>query len=380
MKKCCILLLLSIQFCTVFAQTHKMEVLQQMITRSKSLKSVSYKLEFMDVNPFSVGDTLRGNRDANLIFNQNGKINHAFVETVVNQGQTRYSELYTKSMQYTFDLIDSTFTMKAGVPIENDFSVLIQSVEDRWFKEPKKIHRNADTIYNSIKCYSFIYKPFDTASAGNHDFIHYTLFIDQKSFLPVYFRHAGAGSVTKEGYSLGRLNFLQEKIFGSYRLNKVKEVALPNLEHFTTPNTKMLTVGNPAPVLRVRDLKGNAIDTAQFQGRIRLVVFGATNCAANPLANPMLNRLNQLYGAKGVEILNIYTSETIEQANHYISGNGISFPVYLSDRTLSKAYCTLGTPNFYLVDRNNRIALAENGYSDRLETSLIKQIDALLME
>lgn len=92
----------------------------------------------------------------------------------------------------------------------------------------------------------------------------------------------------------------------------------------------------------------------------------------------MLNRINEKYAASNFSIACIYTGETTQQAKSYIKTNGIKFPVYLTDLKTKKSFKTMGTPGFYLLDKNGVVLMSSNGYSDELEGQLSAKIDQAL--
>lgn len=142
----------------------------------------------------------------------------------------------------------------------------------------------------------------------------------------------------------------------------------------------MLTPGTIAPPLDLKDLANKQVPSSNFKNKVVLSDFGGTACAANPLANPMLNRLHQRYSSAHVAIVSIYTDETPGQVNKYVTSNGLLFPVYLGTRQNKKAYSTLRTPNFYLLNRKGVIIESINGYSGDLEEKLERRINNLLQK
>ena len=100
------------------------------------------------------------------------------------------------------------------------------------------------------------------------------------------------------------------------------------------------------------------------------------DCSANALANPMMNRLFKKYNPANVSFAYILTGETPLQAGNYIKANGIKFPVYFTDLKTKKSFKTIGTPGFYLLDKNGAVLMSSNGYSDKLESQLSAKIDS----
>lgn len=115
-----------------------------------------------------------------------------------------------------------------------------------------------------------------------------------------------------------------------------------------------------------------------LKANIKLVVFGSTTCSANPLSNPMLNKLHLKYANRPFSIVNIYTGDKIEQISSYVKNNQLNFPVFSGTRSLSSKFKTVGTPNFYLIDHDNKVIASFNGFYDGLEKDLVTKIDTSL--
>ncbi len=151
-----------------------------------------------------------------------------------------------------------------------------------------------------------------------------------------------------------------------------------NKSDFDLANKKMLEDGATAPDIKVKDLTGNDVPVSAFKNKIVLIEFGATTWGANPLANPLMNRLSKQYNSANVAIISVYSAETPLQINNYIKNNKLEFPVYMGNRQLKKGFKTMGTPGFYLIGKDGKIVKSSNGYYDELEQDMTTQINNLL--
>jgi peroxiredoxin len=360
------------------AQSSIERIFNNSVHKIKSSKNVSYRTQFIDKNPFSEGDTSKGEAETIILLNPDGTVKYKYKHTKVNEGQTEYRTIYAAKEEVNLDLKDSTFstsTPKAAISYElADFAEQLS----RLLKKPSQIRQLNDTLYEKRSCYHFLVKTFDTLINGKRDFTNYELLIDRKTAMPALYRHAGAGNAFKEGIAVGRLVFFNETRYSDIRLAKGVVPISPDLKGFTARPTEMLKVGTKAPALSLRTLAGEAVPTRALDGKLLLLVFGDVGCPANPLANPMLNRLHAKYATQAFNIANVYTVETEMQARQYIVANGLQFPIYLGNSKMKHAFQTLGTPNFYLINSEGKIVLASNGYSTKLEAELTKNINQLL--
>ncbi|OKS88542.1 TlpA disulfide reductase family protein [Mucilaginibacter polytrichastri] len=373
--------LLILGLCSTFfaqAQITAINILQQTAAKIHLLKSISYEVKETDINPFSVGDTTRSTAKVSIVFTKAGAVNSLLMKTSMNDGKTLLCDIFYKDTLYSVDLDDSTYVTSKQKPIP-DISSTLDFITNS-LKSPSKIFYQKDTIIAKAACYQIFIKSYDTVANGLHNYTYNYIAINKKSLLPTYIRQAGEGSVEKDGHSLGRLKMFSEKTFFNLKANKRINDNLFRFDKtiYSIKNTQMLANGAVAPILILKDLSNQIVPPASFKHKVLLVEFGGTTCAANPLANPMLNRLAQKYPSKDFAIASIYSVETSTQVKQYIAGNGIAFPVYLGTKKVLNEFKTIGTPNFYLIDKNGKIIKSSNGYSNELEKELTAEIDKLV--
>jgi peroxiredoxin len=127
----------------------------------------------------------------------------------------------------------------------------------------------------------------------------------------------------------------------------------------------MLPLGTPAPNFRLPDPSGKYVSSDDFSGAAAfLVVFMCNHC---PYVKHVQARFTQLaaeYQARGVAIVGInsndvenYPQDSPEKMAEEIKAAGYTFP-YLYDETqeVAKSYRAACTPDFFLFDRDRRLA------------------------
>ncbi|RYD80499.1 MAG: TlpA family protein disulfide reductase [Sphingobacteriales bacterium] len=379
MKKTYILTFLILTTASVYAQNETAKIFNEVAERIHRLKSISYKTKFTDKNPFSKDDISTGSGSTAVILEADGSIKYKHEITDNNLGRTTFRSIYTNGKLYGFSITDSVYTEESPKEkVTSEMAMLAASMLDNLNKKPEKIFQKKDTTFEGRSCFNFLIKSYDRTTNGNHDYTYQQLLIDKKIMLPIYVKDIGAGMTYKEGLPLGRLIFFNEKSFFDLKIDQKVAVLAVETTGFTKPNTQMLDIGAKAPELAIRDLYGSIPNPRINNNKLLLVVFGATDCPANPLANPMLNRIYAKYATDDFAIVNIYTSETTDQIKKYIEANNLKFPVYTASRKLSKEFKTAGTPNFYLVDQNGIVVNKSKGYAESLEERFTKEIDKLL--
>ncbi len=324
------------------AQNVSADILKKTVNRIRALKSISYKVNSTENNPFNKGQVISATVDAKVVFSPSGAVSYKKEFTNINSGQSLFQEIYLEGKYYSINLTDSTYTEdvpKSAVVCE--MTEIATLIESELTKNGSKITHQTDTVFEGNKCYNFLIKSHDTVTNGIHDYTHRQILINHKTLLPVYVKNTTAGTAYKGGAS-------------------------------------MLKDGDQAPKLILKTVSGIDTPESDFNGKLLLVVFGATGCPANPLANPMLNRMHANFSSEKFIIINIYTNEMSEVVQKYIENNKLAFPVYIGNRTLSKAFKTPGTPNFYLISSEGKILRSFRGYKNSLEKDLTSHITKLL--
>ncbi|MFI5160319.1 MAG: TlpA family protein disulfide reductase [Sphingobacteriales bacterium] len=362
------------------AQTHPSEILRHTINAAKNYNSLYYRVKNVNKNPFSENDTTITETVETLDFNSNGVVIAQNILRNINNHQTEQRELFLNDIQYNIDLKDSIYSIDQHPKrVYNFLTSVIENIRYAINKAPSKMALHEDTTIDHKSCYSIYVDLYDTIDNGNHNFTHEFFYINKKTLLPIYTKEIGVGEAENEGHDLGRLNFFNKIYFQGYQFNKKTsgETFHFHKAGFSIKNKKMLADGALAPDILVRDLSNKPVPKSYFHGKIVLVEFGSTTCGANPLANPVLNRLNKRYGSSDIIVAGIYYEETPVQIKNYIKANDLDFPIYLSDTKLKKRFQTLGTPNFYLIGKNGKIVKGIDGYSDQLEQQIAQEIDKL---
>ncbi len=158
--------------------------------------------------------------------------------------------------------------------------------------------------------------------------------------------------------------------------------------------SKMLTLGIPAPNFSLPDTEGNIVSPANFEeSPALLVIFMCNHC---PFVKHILSDLVSLakeYQAKGVAVVGInsndvanYPEDSPQMMAKLAEEAGFTFP-YLYDETqeVAKAYQAACTPDFFLFDKERRLAyrgqMDDSRPSNNIPVTgldLIKAMDAVL--
>ncbi|MGZ3872519.1 MAG: TlpA family protein disulfide reductase [Mucilaginibacter sp.] len=344
---------------------------------------MSYDYSSVQKNPYSTGDTSYLREHSYLVFDNKAQLKAAHKNIDIDDGKLKTLSILQNDTLFQIDLKDSSYSFTPK-PEQNAISDDIISVSDNiaynLSKGASKIFRRKDTVISGITCYNFFIKGYDSVENGLHNYTYDYISINKKTQIPVLLKEIGQGIAEKDGYVVGRLSFYSEGHFSNMQVNKKIDKALFYFDRseLALPNKKMLAEGTIAPKLKLTDLEYKEVTASDLSNKLLLIEFGATDCVANSLANPVLNRLHKKYASSDFSIVSIYTDELSDKVKKFITGNKLEFPVYLGNRQTKKAFKTVGTPNFYLVDENGRIIKSFEGYSDSLEKEMTEKIDEAL--
>src|SRR6266545_949220 len=131
-----------------------------------------------------------------------------------------------------------------------------------------------------------------------------------------------------------------------------------------TPST-MTPLGTPAPDFRLPDTEGNLVSLADFASAPALLVaFICNHCPYVKHVREAFARLARDYQGKGVAVVGIssndaaaYPDDSPAKMKEEKVAAGYTFP-YLHDETqaVAKAYRAACTPDFFVFDKNRRLA------------------------
>lgn len=126
----------------------------------------------------------------------------------------------------------------------------------------------------------------------------------------------------------------------------------------------MTELGSPLPAFRLPDPHGAEIDSEQFRDTPLLVVFICNHCPfVKHIADAFADFARE-YGDRGLAVVAInsndfatHPADSPERMVEEAQARGYDFP-YLVDETqeVARAFQAACTPDFFLYDRNHRLA------------------------
>ncbi len=127
------------------------------------------------------------------------------------------------------------------------------------------------------------------------------------------------------------------------------------------------TPGTPEslPAFTLPDLEGKPRASEEWRGKVLLIDFWATWCAACRETIPALSRLQEKYGSRGLAVVGVSLDKgAASKVSRFAKKLKVNYQVLLDpDDTQSKAFGFEGLPSLYLFDRKGNLIKAMPGYT-----------------
>lgn len=109
-------------------------------------------------------------------------------------------------------------------------------------------------------------------------------------------------------------------------------------------------IGKPAPDFQAVDLKGQELSLKKYRGQVVLLDFWATWCAPCRAEMPHLKKVYDKYKDQKFEIIGISLDRGQAVLDSYIEKQGMTWPQFLDNGTVTKMYNVTGIPATFLID------------------------------
>ncbi|PYT07184.1 MAG: hypothetical protein DMF60_07650 [Acidobacteria bacterium] len=134
------------------------------------------------------------------------------------------------------------------------------------------------------------------------------------------------------------------------------------------------------PALNLQDFDGRAISSAdQFKGNIVVLDFWATWCVPCIAEIPILNRLQEKYGARGVKVVGVaLASGEAKEVKPFVGRNKMKYTVLMGDDDQVYDLNVVAFPTTYLVTRDMKVFRRYIGAGPRKAAEVEADIERLL--
>jgi len=120
--------------------------------------------------------------------------------------------------------------------------------------------------------------------------------------------------------------------------------------------------GQAAPVFALYDDRGQPVSLAQYRGRIVVMNLWASWCPPCRAEMPDLQRLSNLYAARGLVIIGVNQGESPQRARSFAESLQIHFPIWVDGaERYGRLYSALGLPTTVILDRRGIVVRGIDG-------------------
>lgn len=142
-------------------------------------------------------------------------------------------------------------------------------------------------------------------------------------------------------------------------------------------------VGEPAAEFSAMDSEGRVVELASYQGKVTVLDFWATWCAACRQASPHVQKLHQRYADNdAVAIVGVHKDVDYRKGNpaDYMAEHGYTFDLIPDGRNVAEAYGIWSLPQFVVIDGEGKVIHRQTGFGPDDVDAFAGIIDAELAE
>jgi peroxiredoxin len=140
-------------------------------------------------------------------------------------------------------------------------------------------------------------------------------------------------------------------------------------------------VGQPAPAISLKDMKGNIVTLESFKGKVVFLDFWAPWCIPCKEELPELDRLYKKYWKDGFEIVGICLDTPKARVTKFLQKVPVTFQILMDKQgDAAEAYRFSGLPAGFLIDRDGIIRKQYKGFARDLLPLYEKEISDLLKQ
>jgi thiol-disulfide isomerase/thioredoxin len=118
----------------------------------------------------------------------------------------------------------------------------------------------------------------------------------------------------------------------------------------------------PAPRFTAKTMTGETFTNDSVKGKVVLLQFWTTWCPYCRREQPVIEKINKEFAAKGLIILAVNVGESKKTVKKYLAGSPRSCRIVLNhDTNLAAIFAARKFPLYVLIDRNGNIAGEQRG-------------------
>jgi thiol-disulfide isomerase/thioredoxin len=142
-----------------------------------------------------------------------------------------------------------------------------------------------------------------------------------------------------------------------------------------------LKVGDVAPDILGKDIKGDKIRVTSYPGKVLVISFWASWCGPCRKELPMLEQLQRVGADKGLQVVAINWREEPSAFKSIVKHLGEFQLKLVSDSSgkVGSLYGVKGVPHMLLIGKDGKIAMVQIGYGESVIDRLIPAVNEALV-
>jgi thiol-disulfide isomerase/thioredoxin len=356
-------------------------VLQKVMNRLKSLKSVSYNYKRIVDYPgegyhdeFSVDSYLDFNSSAQVIglrcqFSNSGML-------IVYNGSEMF---YCKKKEKTITTDNSpdinyfknmSSFLNSPVTLKNALPGIIADKSIPKLLSDTTIDHKTFYVANIILTNETLNSLGDYVKTTKDLKFSYKLIIDKTTYMPIEVLQRTLSSGDKNQTLFTDINFSPaERPEKSWYSSSYENYTLKKDE-----KVELIKPGVKAPENQLAFFKNQkAANIGDFKGKLVLLEFWIKDCGHCIEDVPAFNAINAKYKGKDFKLLAVNTHDTKQMINLFMSKNGVKYDVLTGDNKIDKDYGVFSFPAVVLIDKRGTVIYASDGLDEKKLESVINQ-------
>ncbi len=178
-----------------------------------------------------------------------------------------------------------------------------------------------------------------------------------------------------EQYELTKYEFNKLKDDSQLKLSSIPSyINIKTYQPYKSP--ELLPKDTIAPNWSLISLKDETINLSDYKGQLVLIDFFYKSCYPCMLALPALQNLHEKYNKKGLKVIGInpYDTKEDDDIENFLAKRGVTYTILLGGKNVAKEYHVSGYPAIYLIDKEGKIILVQDGYGEGVEEHIEKII------
>ena len=140
-------------------------------------------------------------------------------------------------------------------------------------------------------------------------------------------------------------------------------------------------IGEEGFDFELKDINGKTYKRSDFKGKVVVLDFWAVWCGPCQLTLPLLQSLEDKYGAEGVVVVGLHVDDrvpAVEEIKSYLEARKVTYTNLLSTYKVDEAYYVYAMPTTYVLDQNGVVVSQHIGFGPDTPEKLEEELRDLL--